>query len=77
MQHCYSTKMILQVLVLDYNDHCPVLPNVSYVLKPIPPLQKLPFFTANATDGDSGVNAEIVYSKSEVWEAMSVECLIN
>lgn len=55
---------------MDYNDHCPVLPNVSYTLKPIPPLQKLPFFTANATDRDSGVNGQIMFSKSEVFEAM-------
>lgn len=72
-----SGNVTLKMFVLDYNDHCPMLPNVSYALKPIPPLQKLPFFTANATDGDSGVNAEIVYSKSEVLEAMSVECVIE
>jgi len=60
----------LQVFVLDYNDHCPVLPNVDYDLKPIPPLQKAAFFVAVATDGDSGINGIITYKRSRVLEAM-------
>jgi len=55
---------------LDYNDHCPVLPNVDYDLKPIPPLQKAAFFVAVATDGDSGINSRITYKRSHVLEAM-------
>ena len=59
-----------QVFVLDYNDHCPVLPNVDYDLKPIPPLQKAAFFVAVATDGDSGINGKITYKRSHVLEAL-------
>lgn len=59
-----------QVLVLDYNDHCPVLPNVDYDLKPIPPLQKNAFFVAVATDADSGINGEITYRRSHILKAM-------
>ena len=62
--------IILQVFVLDYNDHCPVLPDVDYDLKPIPPLQKAAFFVASATDGDSGINRRITYKRSHVLEAM-------
>ena len=55
---------------MDYNDHCPILPDVNYVLEPIPPLRLESFFVAKATDGDSGINAEITYKTSNVIEAM-------
>lgn len=55
---------------MDYNDHCPVLPNVDYDLKPIPPLQKNAFFVAVATDADSGINGEITYRRSHILKAM-------
>jgi len=59
----------LEIFILDYNDHCPVLPDVEYALTPIPPLQKAPFFVAVATDGDSGFNAKITF-KSQVFQKM-------
>ena len=57
------------MFVLDYNDLCPILPDVNYVLSPVPPLQAGAFFVAKATDGDSGVNAHITYKASGVIEA--------
>ncbi|XP_068721591.1 uncharacterized protein [Montipora capricornis] len=63
-----SGNITIKVFVLDYNDHCPVLPNVNYDLTPIPPLQKAPFFVAIATDGDSGLNAKISYKRSPVLQ---------
>ena len=57
----------MQVLVEDYNDHCPFLKevNIDLDLEPIPPLQKDAFFTASATDRDSGVNAQIRFKASD------------
>ncbi|XP_078366394.1 uncharacterized protein LOC144650562 [Oculina patagonica] len=65
-----SGNITIKVFVLDYNDHCPVLPNVNYDLKPIPPLQKAAFFVAAATDGDSGINGRITYKRSRILEAI-------
>ena len=61
---------LLQLFIVDSNDLCPILPDVNYDLKPLPPLQKAPFFVAKATDGDSGVNARITYKTSDIIEAM-------
>lgn len=57
----------VQIIVEDYNDHCPFLQevNIDLDLEPIPPLQKDAFFTAVASDKDSGVNAQIRYKASE------------
>lgn len=57
----------MQVFVEDYNDHCPFLAevNIDLDLEPIPPLQKDPFFTAVASDRDSGVNAQIRFKASD------------
>ena len=56
-----------QVVVEDYNDHCPFLQevNINLNLEPIPPLRKAAFFTAVATDKDSGVNGRITYNVSD------------
>lgn len=67
---CCRSCLIHQIFILDYNDHCPVLPDLNFVLKPIPPLQQAPFFVARATDGDSGINAEITYKTSHIIEAV-------
>ena len=65
---------LVQVIVEDYNDHCPFLAevNIDRDLEPIPPLQKDAFFTAAATDRDSGVNAQIRFKASDP-ERMYVE----
>lgn len=65
-----SGNITIRVFVLDYNDHCPVLPNVNYDLKPIPPLQRDAFFVAMAQDGDSGTNGKITYKRSHILEAI-------
>jgi len=65
-----SGNISIKVFVLDYNDHCPVLPNVDYDLKPIPPLQKAAFFVAVATDVDSGINGKITYKRSHILKAI-------
>lgn len=39
--------------------------NIDLDLEPIPPLQKDAFFTAAATDRDSGVNAQIRFKASD------------
>ncbi|KAK2566477.1 Cartilage oligomeric matrix protein [Acropora cervicornis] len=65
-----SGNITIKIFILDYNDHCPVLPDVEYALTPIPPLQKAPFFVAVATDGDSGFNAKITF-KSQVFQKIN------
>ncbi|XP_074618758.1 uncharacterized protein LOC141877629 isoform X2 [Acropora palmata] len=66
-----SGNITIKIFILDYNDHCPVLPDVEYALTPIPPLQKAPFFVAVATDGDSGFNAKITF-KSQVFQKIPI-----
>lgn len=71
-------SVLLQVFVEDYNDHCPFLKevNIDLDLEPIPPLRKEAFFTAIATDKDSGVNARITYNVSEP-ERVYVQCSLD
>nr|AXL14330.1 mega-thrombospondin [Nematostella vectensis] len=64
-----SGEIAIKIFVLDYNDNCPILPKVSYTLKPIPPLQPQPFFTARATDKDSGLNGHVTYTSSQLISA--------
>jgi len=54
-------------MVDDYNDNCPFLQevNINLDLEPIPPLQSAAFFTAVASDKDSGVNGQIRYKVSQ------------
>lgn len=63
---------VSQVFVDDYNDNCPYLQdvNIALDLEPIPPLQTAAFFTAYATDKDSGVNGQIRYQASSPVERM-------
>ncbi|XP_022792613.1 uncharacterized protein LOC111331710 [Stylophora pistillata] len=63
----WTGNISIKVVVEDYNDHCPFLKevNIDLDLEPIPPLRKEAFFTAVATDKDSGVNARITYNVSE------------
>ena len=58
---------LVKVIVEDYNDHCPYLAdvNIDLDLEPIPPLQKEAFFIAEATDRDSGVNAQLRFTASD------------
>jgi len=63
----WTGNITIKVFVEDYNDHCPFLAevNIDLDLEPIPPLQKDPFFTAVASDRDSGVNAQIRFKASD------------
>ncbi|XP_031564283.1 uncharacterized protein LOC116299704 isoform X2 [Actinia tenebrosa] len=65
-----SGEIVMKIYVEDYNDHCPILPSVSYDLYPIPPLRNESFFTVKATDKDSGVNGQITYTRSQMISAV-------
>ena len=57
--------IVVRVQVTDVNDNCPVMNNTDgYVFEPVPALEKNPIIFMNATDADSGINAELIYTAS-------------
>ncbi|CAH3017812.1 unnamed protein product [Porites evermanni] len=66
----WTGNITIKVFVDDDNDNCPYLQdvNIALDLEPIPPLQTAAFFTAYATDKDSGVNGQIRYQASSPVE---------
>eukprot|EP00794_Sanderia_malayensis_P016720 gene16720-18414_t len=65
-----SGNVTIKIYVIDYNDNCPILPDISYTRYPIPPLQQGSIFTVAATDNDSGENGRITYQSSAVIKAV-------
>ncbi|XP_078366293.1 uncharacterized protein LOC144650486 [Oculina patagonica] len=63
----WTGNITIKIIVEDYNDHCPFLQevNINLDLEPIPPLRSAAFFTAVATDKDSGLNGQIEYKASD------------
>ena len=55
---------VLQVEVTDVNDNCPILNISNLVLEPIPALGNTSMIVCNASDADTGLNAQVMYMAS-------------
>ena len=57
-----DTYIFEQIRVTDINDNCPFLNVSTFILEPRPALKSEPSVYLQATDIDSTVNAEIIYT---------------
>ncbi|XP_071850679.1 uncharacterized protein [Apostichopus japonicus] len=59
-----SGVLTVQIYVDDINDHCPIMPNTTLDLFPLPVLRQTPIANLTASDLDNGLNGEISYHSS-------------
>jgi syndecan 4 len=56
--------IVVRVQVSDVNDNCPIMNSTGHVFEPVPALEVDPIIFMNASDADSGINAELLYTAS-------------
>lgn len=55
----------LQIYIDDVNDHCPILPDDTLDLFPLPVLRQDPIANMTATDLDNGLNGLVTYHSTQ------------
>ncbi|KAJ8049747.1 Thrombospondin-4 [Holothuria leucospilota] len=60
-----SGELTVQIYIDDVNDHCPILPNATLDLFPLPVLRQDPIANLSATDLDNGLNGLVTYHSTQ------------